>query len=433
MGEFAGNQFGESVTTVGDVNRDGFADILVAAPSYASSTGKAYVYLGSSNGVATVPSWTAVGEVAADRFGHAISPAGDVNGDGFADVLIGTSAASGARLGRAYVYLGGAGGLSSLPSWTGFGETTSYDFGSSVSTAGDVNADGFADIIIGAPFLNGDTAGRAYAFYGSASGLPAAASWTAIASVDEEDFGKRVSGVGDVNGDGFADIALTADAFTVHVFFGGASGLAGTSAWVGIADFVGNNGERISPAGDVNGDGYADLVLGAANTPTGTASLYLGSSGGLSATASWTASGETSGDSFGWSVSAAGDVNGDGFADLIVGARGHNGSTGKAYVYNGGSRSLSTAAMWTAAGEATSDEFGTTATSAGDVNGDGFADVIVSAPSHGNATGKSYLYLGTGAASRPRLPGQPPVKPCSTPSVLRWLPATSTATGTPTS
>jgi len=126
----------------------------------------------------------------------------------------------------------------------------------------------------------------------------------------------------------------------------------------------------------------------------------------LATSPSWTAAGEATGDSFGWSVATAGDVNGDGYSDVVVGAYGHTSYTGKAYLYLGGASGLSASASWTAAGEAANNCFGWSVATAGDVNGDGYSDVIVGAYGHTTSTGKAYLYFGGGGTGVSLMPRQ---------------------------
>jgi hypothetical protein len=229
-------------------------------------------------------------------------------------------------------------------------------FGSSVASTGDVNGDGYDDVIVGAHYNDdgGGSAGKAYVYSGSASGLSTTDSWTETGEAAYDYYGKSVASTGDVNGDGYDDIIVGAH----------------------YNDDGGNN--------------------------AGKAYLYPGSASGLSTTVSWTVTGEAAGDYLGASVASAGDVNGDGYGDVIVSAHGSNDGSndaGKAYVYLGSASGLSTTISWAETGEVAVDYFGTSVASAGDVDGDRYDDVIVS--SHGNNDdsndmGKAYVYGGTG-------------------------------------
>jgi len=314
------------------------------------------------------------GEAAGDASGLWVSSAGDVNGDGFADLVIGAPGAdpNGLSSGATYVVFGKSSGfaanidLSSLNGANGFqinGEA-GYDFsGFSVSSAGDINGDGFGDLIIGAhgAYTNGPKAGASYVVFGKASGFTANLELSSlngtngfqINGVAAHDLsGFSVSSAGDVNGDGFSDLIIGAYganvggpyAGTSYVVFGKASGF---SANFQLSSLNGSNGFRIigeapgdysgfsvSSAGDVNGDGFDDLLIGApfanVNGPaSGSSYVVFGKASGFSATLDlltldgtngFYIDGEAAYDTSGFAVSAAGDVNGDGFADLIVGA-----------------------------------------------------------------------------------------------------------------
>jgi hypothetical protein len=400
------------MSTAGDVNGDGYSDVVVGAYGNAGFTGKAYLYLGGASGLETSASWTPAGEAASDQFGYSVSTAGDVNGDGYSDVVVGAYGNSGLR-GKAYLYLGGATGLGTGASWTPVGEVAGDRFGRSLSTAGDVNGDGYSDVVVGA-YRNATDTGKAYLYLGGASGLATIATWTAAGEAAGDQFGFSVVTAGDVNGDGYSDVVVgayghTANTGKAYLYLGSASGLATSASWTAVGEATGNRlGWSMATAGDVNGDGYSDVVAGAwGNTSNkGKVYLYVGGAGGLETSASWTAAGEVAGNLFGYSVATAGDVNGDGYSDVVVGAYGNTSFTGKAYLYPGSMSGLATIASWTAAGEATNNYFGLPVATAGDVNGDGYSDVAVGAYRIASQSGKAYLYFGGGGAGVPLMPRQ---------------------------
>jgi len=399
MGEVYGEFFGDSVSTAGDVDGDGYADVIVGAKKYDSDTGKAYVYAGGPSGPSTTAAWTAAGEGPGDEFGFSVSTAGDVDGDGYGDVIVGAFQYS-SMTGKAYVYKGGPSGLSTTAAWTAVGEGGLNGLGESVSTAGDVNGDGYSDVIVGAPY-NNSSSGKTFVYSGGPTGLSTSAAATVVGEAPSNSFGVSVSTAGDVDGDGYSDVIVGASTANstgkAYLFPGGPSGVSTTATWTALGEAAGNYfGNSVSTAGDVNGDGYADVIVGAYTKDSyrGKAYVYVGGPTGLSATAVWTAVGEAPNNYFAVCVSTAGDVNGDGYSDVIVSGNGNNSSTGKAYVYLGGPSGLSTSAAWTALGEATGDEFGQSGTTAGDVNGDGYSDVVVGAPYNNSSRGKAYLYAG---------------------------------------
>ncbi|MDP2308812.1 MAG: FG-GAP-like repeat-containing protein [Pseudomonadota bacterium] len=397
-GEAVANQFGCSVSSAGDVNGDGYDDVIVGAYGYGSGAGRAYVYAGSATGLSTTAATTLTGASAYTYFGNTVSGAGDVNGDGYDDVIVGAYGPS-PYVGSAFVYDGSPSGVVAAASATLTGELASNYFGSSVSSAGDVNGDGFGDVIVGAFNYSGG-AGRAYVYVGSASGVSTTASSTLAGDLGQ--FGYSVSGAGDVNGDGYDDVIVGAynrDSSTgsAYVYAGSASGVAtaASTVFTGEATSI-YFGGSVSRAGDFNGDGYDDVIVGAqgVDAATGRAYVYAGSAGGLSTTPSATLSGESTANYFGASVSDAGDVDGDGYDDVIVGAFNYGESTGRAYLFPGSAGGAATSASAVLTGENNSSHFGAAVSSAGDVNGDGYDDVIAGAYTYGGETGRAYVHLG---------------------------------------
>jgi hypothetical protein len=416
--------FGQSVATAGDVNGDGFSDVIVGAIWFdngQSDEGRAFVYHGSMAGLAITPAWTAESDQAGAFFGRSVATAGDVNGDGFSDVIVGAYFYGNGQSGegRAFVYLGSAGGVSTTAAWTAESDQADTRFGQSVATAGDVNGDGYSDVIVGAPNYDNGQAdeGRASIYHGSASGLSTTAAWTAESDQASASFGVSTATAGDVNGDGFADVIVGAwqydngqtDEGRASVYQGSATGLGSIAAWNAESDQAGAQfGGSAATAGDVNGDGFSDVIVGAVvydngQTDEGRAFVYQGSAASLSTTAAWTAESNQAFAQFGYSVSTAGDVNGDGYSDVLVGAWQYdNGETneGQAYLYMGSEGGLTTSAAWTGESNQDGGQFGVSVATAGDVNGDGFSDVIVGALGYDNLQtdeGRAYVYLGSGA------------------------------------
>jgi hypothetical protein len=225
--------------------------VIVGAPYFAngqSGEGVSFVYYGGASGLSATPAWTAESDQVSAGFGISVSTAGDVNGDGYSDVIVGAYYFDSGQNneGRSFVYYGGASGLSATPAWTAESDQANAWFGWAVSTAGDVNGDGYSDVIVGAPYFNNDqvSEGRSFVYYGSASGLSAAPAWTAESDRASAQFGWSVSTAGDVNGDGYSDVIIGASYFTngesgegrSFVYYGGASGLSATPAWTAESD-----------------------------------------------------------------------------------------------------------------------------------------------------------------------------------------------------
>ena len=393
-GETTFNYFGRSVSSAGDVNGDGYSDVIVGANGYSSKTGRAYIYFGGAvmNNIADV---IMTGEATLNFFGNSLSSAGDVNGDGYSDVIVSAYGYS-TNQGRVYIFFGGA-AMNNTADVVMTGGAANDHFGLSVSNAGDVNGDGYSDIITGT-YLYSSLTGRAYIYYGGAS-MDNIADVTMTGEGANNNFGFSVSSAGDVNGDGYSDViagacGYSSDKGRAYIFYGGAS-MNNVADITMTGEASGNLfGYSVSSAGDVNGDGYSDVISGACgySSDKGRAYVYFG---GLSMNNSTdvTITGETSNDNFGWSVSNAGDVNGDGYSDVLVGAFGYSSNKGRVYLYDYFLKNEIIEDM-SVNGDSTGYYFGISVSSAGDVNGDGFSDVIVGAYGFNNATGRAYIYFG---------------------------------------
>ncbi|MFI3119218.1 MAG: FG-GAP-like repeat-containing protein, partial [Methylococcaceae bacterium] len=412
-GTVAHDMGGVSVASAGDINADGLADLIVGdtvgAYTSLNATGHSYVIFGKTDTAAVNLSTIATGsggfvingQADSDQSGFSVASAGDVNGDGLPDLIIGAIGA-GAWAGKSYVVFGrttttdtSAIDLATIAAGTGGfvinGQATDDWSGISVASAGDVDGDGKADLIVGAfqsDPSSGADAGRSYVVFGKAD--TAAVNLSAIAAdtptggfvINGQSAGDlsgySVASAGDVNGDGLADVIVgafqsdptsgTTDAGRSYVVFGKASTTAvnlstiagGTGSGFVINGQAANDGSGISvaSAGDFNGDGLADLLIGA-NTATpsstrafaGRTYLVFGKttpsevklSDVENGTGGFVVNGTTKEDYTGLSVAAAGDVNADGFADLIIGAPQNDEiapDAGRSYVIFGSNSSL---------------------------------------------------------------------------------------------
>jgi hypothetical protein len=387
-GEVIGDAFGCSVSGAGDVNGDGFDDVIVGAERYNEKYGRAYLFYGGS-AMDSIADVTFYGESInnfSSYFGGSVSGAGDVNGDGFDDVIVGADG-YGYRNGRTYIFFGGT-NMNMGADITFSGAQSYNELGCSVSGCGDVNGDGFDDVIVGVYGLE-----SANIYYGGKN-MDSKADVQLKGDLKSGYFGTSVSGAGDVNGDGFQDVIVGAyNNSRAYIYYGGNS-MDGTSD-VTLSDEGDNHfGYSVSGAGDVDGDGFADVITGeyAYNSSTGKSCVFFGSSS-MDSIVDVTMIGEETGNTFGNAVSGAGDVNGDGYDDLMVAAMNYNSATGRVYIYFG-SKSIDSIADVILTGDTLTDSYGWSIAGAGDVNGDGFDDVIVGNCYHNLSTGRAYLYFG---------------------------------------
>jgi hypothetical protein len=420
----SGAWFGYSLRSAGDVNGDGYDDVIVGSVFYDTpneSAGKAYLFLGGPAGLPLTADWTSIGDDKIDAYyGSSVSGAGDVNNDGFDDVIIGAhyqDTTSKSAVGKAFLYLGGATGLSATPAWTSHGdERGGALFGSSVASAGDVDQDGFDDVIIGAAHdgASGIWAGRAYVYLGDPTGLALTPVWTSAGDdFHNSQFGGSVASAGDVNGDTFDDVivgahrALGSSTLRVgkaFVYTGGPAGPSTAASWTSIGDDEDGAefGWSVDSAGDVDGDTFDDVIIGArrgdgTQLDAGKAYLFRGSTSGLLATPAWTTSGDDQEEALvGHSLASAGDVNMDGYGDVVIGAYSQDTTrprAGKVFVYIGGPGGLSLTPFWSTTGDEHGCwSFGHTVAPAGDVYNDGYDRILVGVP--WCSSGTAFLFCG---------------------------------------
>jgi hypothetical protein len=370
-GQEADADFGKSAAGIGDANGDGIPDFLVGADgtdvSGMPNAGSAFLYSGA-NGVLL---HRFDGATSGDRLGFALDGVGDIDGDGRADLIVGAfnaSPPSGSQAGSAMVYSGATGSL--LLSFDG--EATQHLFGQAVAGAGDVDADGTPDVVIGAPFASPAgviQSGSAYVYSG-ATGL-------LIHQFDGNSLGMNsrlgysVDGGGDINGDGHADLLIGSSNGQAFVYSGATGGILHQ-----MSSAVGNFGEVVATVGDLDGDDRPDhLVSARFASAGGKVFLYSGANGSLIEQLD----APTSPALFGASLADAGDVNGDGITDLLIGAPASEPAglflAGAVYLYSGKDRQVLKAFPAPAIG----DELGSSVAGIGDINQDGLSDLLLAA------------------------------------------------------
>ena len=364
-GEAANDQFGWIARNIGDVDGDGIADVVISAPTHGAHAGRIYVYSGRGG----QRLWSADG-AAGDELGTGVEAAGDTNQDGIPDVI----ASGPAGRGIARIYSGRDGRV--LQEF--HAESPDEMFGSHSAGAGDVDGDGCADVIVGSPGKDGEskTPGHAYVYSGRTGGRLR----TLSGERPGDQFGSTVAGFSDgsqrylVVG---APRAGTARHGRVYVYAGPAYALKFTIEADDSANALGLM--FVSVPGDLDGDGVSDIYASDwSNAAQGfsTGRIYVHS--GRTGAPLLVLTGENAGDGFGTSASVSGDVDGDGRADLIVGAWQYGGaavSGGRAYLYSGRDGRL----LRRFTDRVPGDTLGFDAAGLGDVDGDGGADLLLSA------------------------------------------------------
>jgi hypothetical protein len=324
--------FGEVIASVGDLDGDGLPELAATAVRYPPFPAPLYGVVLVIPGDPALPgTWLANPFRTSDGFGMAESAAGDVNGDGFGDLLVGDTMPQG----EVVEYLGSPAGPVAAAQIRG-PDGPNAPFGQGLAPLGDIDGDGYDDVALASwPYGRYDAAakwvaraGAVVVHRGSATGLHAVADQTfqgVLTGPNDYDtkIGAEVAGIGDVNGDGYGDLAMMASRLTlaeggpgnVHVYYGSPTGFAASPDLV-VDDPVpfpaGDLGARITALGDVNGDGYADAAFGTWYGE-GRAEVYLGGPGGLDPVAAL----EVVMPSDESVLEPAGDLNRDGYADAV--------------------------------------------------------------------------------------------------------------------
>ena len=332
-------------------------------------------------GAQTSATWELfVGQRSAPADGH-FGATLDLDGDGVPDVAVATG-------GGVAVYLGGAGGLGGAPVMLPNPDAANANFGYVVAAAGDVDGDGFGDLAVGEC---GHAGSAVHVYRGGPGGPATTASQTLTAPDGLAGFGCRLAAAGDLDGDGFADLAVarTGEDFSggLYVYRGGAGGLATTTTRIDSPDYKPSRlGYSLAGVGDLDGDGYDDLVASEidASARSGRAHIYRGGPGGIANDRQTTLlSPDPSGLQYGASVAGVGDVDGDGYPDFAVASPSVSTTPLQptVHVYRGGPGGIAPSSAPTDLVTSGATGFAVEVEAAGDVDGDGYSDVIVASPS----------------------------------------------------
>ncbi|MEL6561860.1 MAG: FG-GAP-like repeat-containing protein [Bacteroidota bacterium] len=405
-----GFNFSHVAFGLGDDDGDGVIDMAIAARDHNA----VYIYELSADLI--VADWSVEGNQVGSRMGNAVASAGDVNGDGIEDFIVGDYQRDQGFVnnGKALVYLGTNSGLQTTAVWSDIGVQHNDSFGNSVNSAGDVNKDGYDDIIIGSfghdePGIG--NAGQASLYYGSSSGVDANPAYQLTSDQSQAFLGIDATGVGDINGDGNPDVAVSAylydkgetDEGVVFVYYGTGSGIDTANPDTLEIDQAGAwFGRSISKVGDVNLDGFDDLLIGAPKydenyTDEGGAFLFMGNTTGITDTASWSYFSGEANAVLGFDLDGSGDYNNDGYIDLAIGAFGMNNPgnrEGRVFVFYGDSTGFSNLPDFEVASSGTIGAVGKSLRNVGDANGDGYDDLLIGAEATNSGAGASFLYLG---------------------------------------
>lgn len=426
LGPIADAQFGGSLSVTGDFNGDGLADLVVGMPGYsngASNEGAVYVYYGTVDGYPSTPDYTYETNTVYGFVGS--SPiAADINGDGYDDLVVGAYNYSEATnyKGAIMVFFGGPDGLSTRPDQIVEGESSYSFFGALVRRMGDLNGDGYEDVAVSASGQS--SVGKIYIYFGSATGLNTTPAATLSGSEMYGYYGNRMI-TGDVDGDGLYDLIVStvvsgSDPARITIYKGTANGIDTTPIET-LGQVAGSSsdlfGDNMLLPGDIDGDGYPDLVVGSpyyngGSGNSGMMTIFYGSASGFLASGRiQTVTAHSTDWSFFGGNLASGDFDNDGYADVVVGTSVYSNpiSSGQpwpgiVWILRGTADGLETTPMAVLKGQTGSlDQLGTSL-AVSDINHDGVPDLFAGSSTYSDTLsyqGILRTYYGVGINHAP--------------------------------
>ncbi|ACU61653.1 FG-GAP-like repeat-containing protein [Chitinophaga pinensis] len=406
---------GYSVSSAGDINGDNYDDIVLGAPGYDhpnGGNGAAFVYYGSNRGINPTRFSMLTSNIVSGQDGTLIAGGGDVNDDGFDDIVTTASYDSTINLDGICIYYGAASGITTTPVII-YGNPAYGTFADAITISKDLDGDFIDDIVVGSGYGSHGQTGEGIVTI--IPGSPWGAEYTAWTVIEGNQLGlhlgNHVKSAGDVNGDSYNDLIIGTGNM-VLVYFGGPGGLATTpgSSLTITAGSI-HPPYALAAGGDINGDGHTDIIVGKTvysngQSQEGAVWVYYGNATGIDTIPATILEGNADSISYGVSVAFAGDINNDGFSDIVVGALGQSNDInqkgeGMAYVYYGRATGLNPVPASTIQSNQKDALLGISVAGAGDVNGDGYSDVVIGAMLYTNgqeAEGAAFVYHG-GAGS----------------------------------
>ena len=401
--------FGEDVVWMGDVDADGYDDLAVATGGQGgnlSGAGFVSAFMGSVSGVQSTAGLVLISTRASERFGEHLAAGGDLNDDGYDDLIVRGRLGTSTGIDHLYIFHGSSSGLGSSPQTT-LSDASRPTFGGYLGGRGDLDGDGYADLVAGGtdPTVTSGPTSRAYVHHGTSTGVSSTVHTTLLSGLAE------LALDGDLDGDGYSDLALGVPYDSpggifyqggLRVHLGSVSGVGSSvDGEIQGAAYRDQLGQAVAYAGDVDADGFDDLIVSAWHKSSaglsrnGEVYVVHGAATGIDPTLVTVMVGDLNGGYVGRSLAGGGDVNSDGYDDVLIGTSAYRTShQGAAWLYLGGTtgvggRGLSGADdSWF--GTSSHQFLGEGVTIAGDGNGDGFSDAVVG----GGGIERVYVYHG---------------------------------------